>query len=204
MLINKDTKLYGSFSNTPGNNGCAFFNELFERNGINAIYKSFFSSDIAKSVQSARTLDFGGFAVSMPFKQEVIQHLDSVSSEVIDIQSCNTVVNEGGILKGYNTDWLGVYRYLMLEKPSFMSILGNGGFSRAAQFACNKLEVPYQVITRLDWNRVIGLKDHVFNATPAEVKTSGTLIDGRPFTEQGMGIARLQAEEQYKLYTKHI
>jgi hypothetical protein len=28
------------------------------------------------------------------------------------------------------------------------------------------------------------------------------LIDGRPFTEDGKIIATLQAEEQYKIYTK--
>ena len=32
----------------------------------------------------------------------------------------------------------------------------------------------------------------------------GTLIDGRPFTEDGKAIAALQAEEQYKIYTKWI
>ena len=39
MQINKDTKIYGSFSSNPGNNGCVFFNRKFQENNINAIYK---------------------------------------------------------------------------------------------------------------------------------------------------------------------
>jgi len=37
IVINKDTKLYGSFSESPGNNGCVFFNTAFERYIINVI-----------------------------------------------------------------------------------------------------------------------------------------------------------------------
>ena len=39
-LINKDTKIYCSFSSNPGNNGCIYFNTKFQQNNINAIYKS--------------------------------------------------------------------------------------------------------------------------------------------------------------------
>jgi shikimate dehydrogenase len=204
MLINKDTKIYGSFSSAPGNNGCTFFNELFVRNNINAIYKSFYSDNIVKSVESARTLGFGGFAVSMPFKFDIINCIDEVSEDVHLIQSCNTVVNENGTLRGYNTDWYAIYNYLMLEKPKFLSIVGNGGFSKAAQFACNKLGIPYQVIGRSEWSAVGELEGYIFNATPMDVITKGRLIDGRPFTQEGKILARLQAEEQYKLYIKYI
>ena len=44
-MIDKDTKIYGSFSNNPGNNGCKFFNAQFKKEGINAIYKSFYSNN---------------------------------------------------------------------------------------------------------------------------------------------------------------
>ena len=47
-IINKDTKIYGSFSSNPGNNGCTFFNNKFQENNINAIYKSFYSDNIKK------------------------------------------------------------------------------------------------------------------------------------------------------------
>jgi shikimate 5-dehydrogenase len=200
MLINKDTKIFCSFSHNPGNTGCEFFNSKFRENNINAIYKSFYSSDIAKSIQAVKILDIAGFAVSMPFKIDVLNYIDEMSEDVTQIGAANTIINDGGRLIAYNTDWMGVSKYI-LERIDFLTILGDGGFSKAVQYMCIKKNIPYQVITRKDWYKVYNLEGHVFNATPIDVATNGYLIDGRPFTNQGKIIAKLQAEEQYKIYT---
>jgi len=201
-IVNKDTKLYGSFSSNPGNNGCMFFNTRFQQEGINAIYKSFYSDNILSSVVAAKILKFSGFAVSMPFKAKILSHVDEIDSAVEVIGAANTIVNKDGLLKAYNTDWIGVYNYLsLLTKPEHLYILGNGGFSRAVQYACTKLDIPHRFISRAEWDRVSYLEGMVFNATPVDVEVRGTLIDGRPFVEgQGRMIADLQAEEQYKIY----
>lgn len=199
--INKDTKIYGSFSSNPGNNGCIFFNNKFQQDGINAIYKSFYSDGILGSVVAAKILKFSGFAVSMPFKVEILDHVDEVEFAADAIGAANTVVNNNGYLTAYNTDWIGIYKYLALNKPEHLHILGNGGFAKAAEYACTQLGIPYEFITRKDWNKVPNLKGIIFNATPADVEVKGILIDGRPFIEgQGKEIARLQAEEQYRIY----
>lgn len=201
--INKDTKIYGSFSSKPGNNGCMFFNKKFQENNINAIYKSFFSDNIRNSVIAAKTLDLAGFAVSMPFKVEVLNHVNEVDFPTKIIGAANTIINDKGFLKAYNTDWIGVYNYLsLLTKPKQLYILGNGGFGKAVEYACIQLNIPYRFILRAEWDKVPYLEDVVFNATPVDVQVRGTLIDGRPLVEgQGRVISDLQAEEQYKLYT---
>lgn len=200
--INKDTKIYGSFSSNPGNNGCIYFNSRFESEGINAIYKSFYSDDIKKSVIAAKALNFSGFAVSMPFKEKILELVNAIDTAVKVIGAANTVINKNGFLKAYNTDWVGVYNYLsLLTKPEQLYILGNGGFGKAVEYACIQLNIPCRFILRAEWDRVPYLEGMVFNATPVDVKVRGTLIDGRPFVEgQGRIIADLQAEEQYKLY----
>jgi hypothetical protein len=58
IMINKDTQLYGSFSDKPGNNGCMFFNKGFKKHKIDAIYKSFYSIDIKKTIGSVKHLNF--------------------------------------------------------------------------------------------------------------------------------------------------
>jgi shikimate 5-dehydrogenase len=201
-IINKDTKIYGSFSSNPGNNGCIYFNSRFESEGINAIYKSFYSDDIKKSVVAAKVLNFSGFAVSMPFKEKVLELVNTVDPAVKIIGAANTIINKNGFLKAYNTDWIGVYNYLsLLTKPEQLYILGNGGFGKAVEYACIQLNIPCRFILRAEWDRVPYLEGAVFNATPVDVEVRGTLIDGRPFVEgQGRVIADLQAEEQYKLY----
>jgi shikimate dehydrogenase len=200
MLIDKNTNIYCSFSFNPGNNGCKFFNHKFKENNINAIYKSFYSNDIEKSVEAVKTLNIKGFAVSMPFKSKIISYVDEISPEVKDIGAANTVTNTNGYLKAYNTDWVGVYNYLQPYHYDFIYILGNGGFSKAIQFALGKLNISFYIIDRKEWDKIPELKGVIFNATPVEVITKETLIDGRPFTEQGKQISLLQALEQYKIY----
>jgi len=207
-MINKDTKLYGSFSNNPGNNGCIFFNNEFKKNNIDAIYKSFYSTDAKKLVESVRHLNFSGFAISMPLKVEIIKHLDIIDDVALKIGAVNTVINNNGILTGYNTDWLGVYNYiepLLNYIGETVVILGNGGFSKAIQYSLDKLNIKYEIITRKDWNKITKLEysiTTVFNATPIDVFIKDVnLIDGRPFTITGKEIAELQAKEQFYLYT---
>ena len=201
-MINKETKIYCSFSSNPGNNGCKFFNGKFERNGIDAIYKSFYSDDIKKSIDAVKSLDIKGFALSMPFKIEALNYLDGVESSANKIGSVNTVVNTNGYLRGYNTDWIGVKKYFEIRRFDSIYIIGNGGFSKAVQYTCNIMDIKFNIITRKDWRLIDKLNDKVlFNATPVDIKTDNFLIDGRPHTDTGKEMALYQAKEQFKIYT---
>lgn len=201
-MVNKDTKIYGSFSSNPGNNGCVFFNGKFQELNINAIYKSFYSDDIKKSIVSVKSLDIKGFALSMPFKIEALDYVDEVEDSARKIGSINTVVNKDGYLKGYNTDWVGVKKYFEIRRFDSIYIIGNGGFSKAVQYTCDVMGIGFEVITRENWNIIEELEDKIiFNATPVDVNTDNFLIDGRPHTDAGREIALYQAKEQFKIYT---
>jgi len=201
MLINKNTKIFCSFSKNPGNNGCIFFNETFQKNNINAIYRSFFSDNIKKSIEAVRVLSISGFAVSMPFKTEVLNYVDEVDEVVKAIGSCNTVINKGGKLIAYNTDWIGIKNYfLQTNTPSSIILAGNGGFSKAAQYTFDIMDIPYKIVTRNNWSSLKTTKTLIFNATPVDIITDSNIIDARPTESEGKIIARLQAQEQYKLY----
>ena len=201
-MINKDTKIYCSFSSNPGNNGCVFFNGKFQEHSINAIYKSFYSNDIKKSIEAVKSLDIKGFALSMPFKIEALDYVDEVEDSVRKIGSINTVVNKDGYLKGYNTDWVGVKKYFEIRRFDSIYIIGNGGFSKAVQYTCDVMDIGFEVITRENWNIIEELEDKIiFNATPVDVNTDNFLIDGRPHTDAGREIALYQAKEQFKIYT---
>ena len=201
-MVNKDTKIYGSFSSNPGNNGCVFSNGKFQELNINAIYKSFYSDDIKIAIGSVKSLDIKGFALSMPFKIEALDYVDEVEDSVRKIGSINTVVNKDGYLKGYNTDWVGVKKYFEIRRFDSIYIIGNGGFSKAVQYTCDVMGIGFEVITRENWNIIEELEDKIiFNATPVDVNTDNFLIDGRPHTDAGREIALYQAKEQFKIYT---
>ena len=201
--IDKYTKIYCSFSTNPGNNGCLFFNKKFKNDNINAIYKSFYSDNIIKSVEAVKTLKISGFAVSMPYKIEILNYVDEIDEICETIGSCNTVINKEGKLKAYNTDWIGIRDYFInSEIPESILIAGNGGFSRAAQYTFKKLKIPFEIITRKNWIELKTSKQKIFNATPVDIENKINLIDARPNEKDGKIIAKFQAEEQYKLYTK--
>lgn len=87
--------------------------------------------------------DFAGINVTIPYKQKVISYLDELDPLVGRIGAVNTVVNKGGKLIGYNTDFYGL---LYLFKSNNIKaenkkclILGNGGTSKTARTVLKEL-----------------------------------------------------------------
>lgn len=203
MLINKNTRLYGSFSLNAGNNGNVFFNKYFELYNIDAIYKSFSVNNIKDAVNSAKILNFSGFAVSMPFKRDVLNYVDNISDEVNIINSANTIVNKNNKLIAYNTDYIGVKEIIKNYKE--IIILGNGGLSWAAQYACKTLNISYEIIERKNWNYIEKIKNKIIlNCTPVEnikIDSSNIFLDAIPTTSIGKKIHNILAKEQFFLYT---
>lgn len=80
--------------------------------------------------------DFKAINVTIPYKQTVIPYLDSISDIAKKIGAVNTIVNNGGKLEGYNTDFLGLkanIEKLGLElKNKNVMILGGGATSKTA------------------------------------------------------------------------
>ena len=206
MIINKDTLIFGSFSKKAGNVGCLFFNTEFKKRDINAIYKSFSVESIEQAVSAAKCLKFSGFAVSMPFKIEVIQYLDLIDASVTKTGACNTVIIRDSKLHGYNTDYKSIIEFILkYKKPiKFLHILGNGGYSKTVQACCQELDIPFNLITRDTWNIIASIHDSIiFNCTPLEkidINHTNDYIDCINTTETGGILARRQAEHQLELY----
>ncbi len=202
-MINKDTQLYGSFSENPGNNGCTFFNEAFNKFNINAIYKSFSANDIQRIVYCTKALPFAGFALSMPFKKNIVGYLNDYNEDVNKIGSCNTVIVKDEKLYGYNTDWIGVYNFFKDKDLNHINVIGSGGFAYSIIYAFSKLNINFSMVMRKDIPDINSVENQYFiNATPAEIISDKNIIfDARPFTEVGKEIFTYQAKEQFKIYT---
>lgn len=210
MNIDKDTIIFGSFAKTAGNNGCRMFNAAFNFYRINAIYKSFSIDNIENAILAARTLNFKGFAITMPFKKEVINYVDELNEEVEKIGSANTVVNNNGILRAYNTDYLSAKELLkdmdfLVGKNRKLYILGEGGFSLAVQYAAKELNIDFCIINRENWKEIKDVKySKIFNCTPVEnikVDESNVFSDCNIKTDNGKYLSLIQASHQFKLYT---
>lgn len=133
-MINKDTQLCMSLAGRPGNFGTRFHNYLYEKLGLNFIYKAFTTQDIEHAVKGVRALGIRGCAVSMPFKESCMPFLDEISASAKAIESVNTIVNTDGYLKAYNTDYIAIVKLIekyQLDKNMSVIVHGSGGMAKA-------------------------------------------------------------------------
>ena len=104
-------------------------------------YSSFCTSDIGAAVAGIRGMNIRGASVTIPLKTEVIEYLDEIDADAQALDAVNTIVNDGGKLTGYNTDWLGLTQALKDEMTitgKTFAILGAGGTARAAAYGIQK------------------------------------------------------------------
>jgi shikimate dehydrogenase len=74
----------------------------------------------------------------MPYKEAVIPLLDRMDPSARAIDSVNTIVNDDGVLTGYNTDYIAIVRLLADHRvPASHSVLlqGSGGMAKAVAAA---------------------------------------------------------------------
>lgn len=136
--INKDTQLCMSLSGRPGNFGTRFHNYLYQELGLNFIYKAFTTKDIQAAVGGVRALGIRGCAVSMPFKERCIPFLDQLDTSAKAIESVNTIVNDDGFLRAYNTDYIAIAKLLdqhQVPPATTFALRGSGGMAKAVTAA---------------------------------------------------------------------
>ncbi len=124
-----------------------------------------------------KSKDFSGINVTIPYKEDVMPYLDYIDSASEKIGAVNTVINQGGKLYGYNTDFYGMK--LMIEKNGFdfkdkkVLILGSGGTAKTSK-AVSKALGAGEVITvsrsgQVNYENVVSLHgdaDYIINTTP--------------------------------------
>ena len=102
---------------------------------------------VKEAVNGMRALSIEGLNVTVPYKVEIMEYLDEIDDMAAYIGACNTIVRELNadgeeILKGYNTDWIGLKMACDHEdipiKDRDVVIVGAGGSARAVAFMCQK------------------------------------------------------------------
>lgn len=209
QLINKDTKIYCSFSKNAGNKGCQFFNAAFYKYNINAIYKSFSVNNIEDALNSAKILKFSGCAIAMPFKKKAYEIVDYNDISALNSESVNTILfdYESNRLSGYNTDYYATGKMLesKLEKYKTIYVLGNGGLAGSVKAKSKEMGFNVINITRNNWIDISKLKDSlIFNCTPVaniNIDITNDYIDCIIGTHTGDLFHQYQSRKQFEIYT---
>jgi len=115
-------------------------NAAFKNKGVDYVYLAFRvkKEELSKAIEGMRALNIRGLNITIPHKVAVIPFLDELDSLADKIGAINTIVNDNGVLKGYNTDATGFLQALVERgiepKGKSVVILGAGGASRAISF----------------------------------------------------------------------
>ena len=131
--------------------------------------------ELGKAIEGMKALNIRGLNVTIPHKVAVIQFLDDLDDLAAKIGAINTIVNDDGVLKGYNTDATGFLQSLLERKaePEGVNvvILGAGGASRAISFILAERGANLVILNRLsefDW--AVELANRISQIFRREVK----------------------------------
>jgi shikimate dehydrogenase len=92
-----------------------------------------------------------GFNVTIPYKQEIIPHLDEITPEAKAIGAVNCVEIIDGRWIGHNTDYIGFKRTLLPlieNRVENALILGTGGASLAVAYVLKELGIRFFFVSR--------------------------------------------------------
>nr|MBQ8890227.1 shikimate dehydrogenase [Clostridia bacterium] len=136
--------------------------------------------------------DFLGINVTIPYKERIIPYLYNIDTSAEKIGSVNTVVNRGGRLFGYNTDYFGMES--LLEHAGIdpngkkVVILGTGGTSKTAYTVVSDLGAREIVkVSRRESESAISYERLYREHTDAEIIINTTPVGMYP-TSDGLSL----------------
>lgn len=140
--FNHNTKIIGVIGHPIKHSYSPLMHNIaFELAGLNFIYLPFDVPPalLKDAMKGMAALGIKGFNVTLPLKEKILPLLKDVSEEANIVGAVNTVINEDGTLRGYNTDVLGVVETLNPFKEELagakVSVIGSGGAARSVIYA---------------------------------------------------------------------
>jgi shikimate dehydrogenase len=141
-----------------------YFAKKFEKTGLdNYSYTNFDIDSITQLPEILeKTKRLKGLNVTIPYKEEVIPLLDSISKTASIIGAVNTIVISKNGTKGYNTDHYGFRKALeplLMPHHKKALILGTGGASKAVAYALRRMKIEYDFVSRTATDVIYAYED---------------------------------------------
>jgi shikimate dehydrogenase len=167
----------------------AMHNAAFRKLGLDFAYLPFrvLRGDLGRAIDALRALHIRGLNVTIPHKVAVMPLLDRLDPVAERIGAVNTIVNENGVLTGYNTDAGGFLKPLekrgVQVRGKSVAMIGAGGAARAIAFALVEGGAHLVVLNRSDRNlaelcdRLAGANVEAMNLDGASLRSTIDRVD---------------------------
>jgi shikimate dehydrogenase len=140
-----------------------YFDEKFAKENItDAVFENFSLESIELLNEILQRKELQGFAITIPYKRDVISFLHESTDAVKKMNACNCVKINNGKLFGFNTDVIGFeksFKKYLQPHHTRALILGTGGASSAVEFALRKLNITYKFVSRNRKENQLGYED---------------------------------------------
>lgn len=153
-LTGKETKLIGVIGKYAENSKSKYMhNAMFRDKGINAVYMplKMDAEEVPYFICNLRKYCFIGASVTVPHKEMIMKYLDCIDDTAKEIGAVNTIINNEGVLTGYNTDYYGAIMALK-EKTELKGkqalVLGAGGAAKAIIFGLVQEDAKVTIVNR--------------------------------------------------------
>lgn len=151
--VDAATKVYGVAGDPVAHSlSPIMLNTAFRRENVNAVYLALHAKTLSDLNSCINEIPIAGLSVTMPYKEEIIKHLDKTDPLTTKIGACNTMVRaQDGKLYGFNTDVTGVVRPLETRirlQGARILVLGAGGSARAAVFGLKERGAEVYILNR--------------------------------------------------------
>ncbi|HET6872005.1 MAG TPA: shikimate dehydrogenase [Sporolactobacillaceae bacterium] len=138
----------------------------YEQLGLPHHYHAFHltKEGLENGIKGFKALNIKGFNVTIPHKVGILSLLDEIDEEAQALGAVNTVVNQNGHLKGFNTDGRGLVSALNETWPDLLKgakvlILGAGGASKGVALTLAKEEVAELAIANRTFEAALALSE---------------------------------------------
>lgn len=147
MSINSKTKLCCIIGNPVEHSlSPIMHNAGYKALDLNFVFVAFRVSDVKHAMEGLRALNVRGIVVTVPHKLEVMKYVDEIDDVARKIGAVNTIVNDNGVLRAINTDWIGgigpLKQVLASQGEALrgkkVALLGAGGGARALAFGLKR------------------------------------------------------------------
>lgn len=184
MLTNYKTKLFGLLGHPISNSFSPIMHSyLFEKYNINGVYLCFDIDPckIEEVIKNMKNMKVKGFNITIPYKTEVMNLIDEIDKNAEIIGSVNTVKNEGGVLKGYNTDGRGFVKSILDHNYDIKNkkalILGCGGACRSIVVELASQGIKTMDIRNRSIDNAIKIKENLNKYFDTEILISQKSIE---------------------------